>query len=62
MSDELILAQAEQGLPVTIDVDRLVGTHMCIAATSGGGKSWRMRRLLEYPKPGFVGLGGVLNA
>jgi len=33
--------------PVRIDVDRLLETRMLLTASSGWGKSWALRRLLE---------------
>lgn len=35
------------GDPVALDLDRLVGSHACVVANSGGGKSGLLRRLLE---------------
>lgn len=35
------------GGTVSIDLDRLIETRMCLQANSGGGKSWTVRRLLE---------------
>ncbi len=32
---------------VTVDLDRLVASRMLIQASSGGGKSWALRYLLE---------------
>lgn len=37
----------ENGSPMRLDVDALIGSHMCIQANSGGGKSGAIRRLLE---------------
>src|SRR5881628_1850095 len=42
-----ILGKTAAGDPMAIDVDRLVGSHACIVANSGGGKSGLIRRLLE---------------
>jgi hypothetical protein len=36
-----------EGASVRLDLDRFVATRMLIAASSGGGKSWALRRLLE---------------
>lgn len=43
----MTLAMTTTGDPLAFDLDRLVGTHLCVAASSGGGKSWTIRRLLE---------------
>lgn len=37
----------DNGKPVYIDVDRLVPTRLLLQATSGNGKSWALRRMLE---------------
>lgn len=41
------LGVIDNGKPVGIDVSRLVETRMLVAATSGAGKSWALRRILE---------------
>ena len=35
------------GSAALLDIDKLVGSHLCIQANSGGGKSGAIRRLLE---------------
>ncbi|HEX8402269.1 MAG TPA: DUF87 domain-containing protein [Allosphingosinicella sp.] len=45
MSD--VLGTTEAGEPLALDLDRLIGTHACVVANSGGGKSGLIRRLLE---------------
>lgn len=47
MTEQTAIIGASNGLPVAIDVDRLVGSHAAIIANSGGGKSGLLRRLLE---------------
>lgn len=42
-----ILGSTDAGEPLSIDLDRLIGSHACIVANSGGGKSGLIRRLLE---------------
>lgn len=37
----------DDGAPLEIDLDRLIGSHACIIANSGGGKSGLVRKLLE---------------
>lgn len=37
----------ETGGPVDIDIARLIETRLLIQASSGGGKSWAIRRILE---------------
>lgn len=41
------LGSTPTGDPLSIDIDRLIGSHACIVANSGGGKSGLIRRLLE---------------
>lgn len=43
----LSIGTTAAGGPMAIDVDRLIGSHACIVANSGGGKSGAIRRLLE---------------
>lgn len=42
-----VLGVTEAGAPLRLDLDRLIGTHLCAVANSGGGKSGLIRRLLE---------------
>lgn len=42
-----VIGTTGTGGPMAVDVDRLVGSHACIVANSGGGKSGLVRRLLE---------------
>lgn len=35
------------GDPLELDLDALIGSHLCVAANSGGGKSGAIRKLLE---------------
>ncbi|HEX5183628.1 MAG TPA: DUF87 domain-containing protein [Allosphingosinicella sp.] len=42
-----ILGEVADGGPMALDLDRLIGSHACIVANSGGGKSGLIRRLLE---------------
>lgn len=45
---DLILGKFEDGGgDAVLDLDALIGTHLCIQANSGGGKSGTIRRLLE---------------
>lgn len=46
MSEQPIIG-AVDGLPLALDLDRLVTTRMLLTANSGAGKSWALRRLLE---------------
>lgn len=41
------LGQTAGGDVIKLDLERLIGSHMCIAANSGAGKSGLIRRLLE---------------
>ena len=43
----LSLGTTPDGEPLTVDLDALIGSHTCIAANSGGGKSGAIRKLLE---------------
>lgn len=43
----MILGVDQAGREVTIELDRLVESRMLVQATSGGGKSWTLRRILE---------------
>lgn len=47
MTTPTIGTAVESKAPVEIDVDRLVATRLLIQASSGGGKSFAIRRLLE---------------
>ena len=47
MSASDILGTAADGGELRLDLDRLIGTHLCAVANSGGGKSGLIRRLLE---------------
>lgn len=47
MAAEAIIGTTEAGDPLALDIDRLIGTHACVVANSGGGKSGLIRRLLE---------------
>lgn len=42
-----VLGKSTAGAPISIDVERLISTRMLITATSGAGKSWALRRILE---------------
>jgi len=33
--------------PLDLDLDTLVATRLLVTATSGGGKSWALRRILD---------------
>lgn len=46
LTPRLSLGTSEDG-PIFVNVDCLVETRMLITATSGAGKSWTLRRLLE---------------
>lgn len=41
------LGRFEDGAALDLDIDKLVGTHLCIQGNSGAGKSGAIRRLLE---------------
>jgi uncharacterized protein DUF87 len=43
----IVLGNGSDGEPIILDLERLIGSHMCIAANSGAGKSGLIRRLLE---------------
>lgn len=43
----MILGTTLTGDPLHLDVDALIGSHLLIAANSGGGKSGAIRKLLE---------------
>lgn len=47
MTDTPTLGTTTTGAPMELDVERLIGSHACIVANSGGGKSGLIRRLLE---------------
>ncbi len=42
-----VLGKSTAGAPISIDIERLISTRMLITATSGAGKSWALRRILE---------------
>lgn len=44
---EVTLGYADDGEAVGLELDRLIGSHACIVANTGGGKSGLIRRLLE---------------
>lgn len=46
------LGKLDSGEALAVNVDSLVETRMLIQATSGGGKSWALRRLLEQTAKG----------
>lgn len=41
------IGQFEDATPATLDLEKLIGTHLCIQGNSGAGKSGAIRRLLE---------------
>jgi DNA helicase HerA-like ATPase len=41
---------SDEGSPVRIDVEQLVASRALIAAQSGYGKSWTLRRILEQTR------------
>jgi len=43
----VVLGETESGDQVRVDISALVATRLLIQASSGGGKSWTLRRLLE---------------
>jgi hypothetical protein len=43
----MILGQTDDGVDITVDLDRLIGSHLGIVANAGGGKSGLIRKLLE---------------
>ena len=45
--DGFVLGQSVAGEDVAIDLERLIGSHLCVSANSGGGKSGAIRKLLE---------------
>lgn len=47
MSDLILGNFEDRGEAVALDIEALIGTHLCIQANSGGGKSGTIRRLLE---------------
>lgn len=47
MSDLILGKFEDNGEAVALDLEALIGTHLCIQANSGGGKSGTIRRLLE---------------
>jgi len=42
-----VIGQNSRGVEVTIDLENLVSTRLLVTATSGSGKSWALRRLIE---------------
>lgn len=46
MNDRPIIGTTDTG-DMTVDVDRLIGSHLCVVANAGGGKSGKIRKLLE---------------
>lgn len=44
---DISLGYFEDGSPAVLDLDKLIGTHLCIQGNSGAGKSGAIRRLLE---------------
>jgi hypothetical protein len=46
MNTGLTIGQSASG-PVTIDVERLIESRLLVTASSGGGKSWLLRKILE---------------
>lgn len=44
---DISLGNFEDGSPAVLDLDKLIGTHLCIQGNSGAGKSGAIRRLLE---------------
>lgn len=45
------LGIADSGEPITIDLDTLVSTRLLVTASSGGGKSVTLRRIIEEAHP-----------
>ena len=45
--DGFVLGQSVAGEDVAIYLERLIGSHLCVSANSGGGKSGAIRKLLE---------------
>lgn len=43
----VIIGKYQDGEPAAVDVPALIGSHCCVVANSGGGKSGLLRRLLE---------------
>ena len=43
----VIIGEHPGGAVATVDVAKLIGSHLCVVANSGGGKSGLLRRLLE---------------
>ena len=43
----VIIGEHPSGAAATVDVAKLIGSHLCVVANSGGGKSGLLRRLLE---------------
>lgn len=41
------LAELESGEPLRLDLDKLIGSHLCVEANSGAGKSGAIRKVLE---------------
>ncbi len=46
MSGPLAFGTAD-GVPIELDLDRLIGSHACVIANAGAGKSGLLRRLIE---------------
>lgn len=46
-TEDLAIGIFEDGFAAQLDLDRLIGTHLCIQGNSGAGKSGAIRRLLE---------------
>lgn len=47
MSDVNTLALTDNGSPIELNLDALIGSHLCIQANSGAGKSGAIRKVLE---------------
>lgn len=47
MSKTITIGKSEFGRNVTLDVGRLIASRLLVTATSGGGKSWLLRKILE---------------
>lgn len=47
MGKELVLGKTSDGEEIRLDIDALIGSHLCIQANAGGGKSRTIRKILE---------------
>ncbi|KGT73656.1 hypothetical protein MA20_42615 [Bradyrhizobium japonicum] len=47
LSEMVEIGQDADGCATLLDIDKLIGSHLCVQANSGAGKSGAIRKLLE---------------